>query len=901
MDEELFLALLTAPDDATLRFLVAGRGLDDRVIQALKDRSAQSYFDHPAEALRIAQTAYRVGLLLPDPAPALGRWALANALMFADRYREAVGLFDQARADYVKMGRTLDAARTGVGHVWALAYTGQFERALALASEIEPALVLASESDLGDRRRLGGLFNNLGILHDLMGQYEESLAAYDRRLEIVQALGDELDIAHTQHNRACALNFLNAFDEALAAFDQARAGFRAAMAKADLARLAFNQGTLYTRWSRFTEAEAAFDESGRWLAGLEDVGQFWAVLALYHNLARLASPITPDARMVQELEAARLALATHGPPFEEGLAWLGLGRCRLSLGDWDAAHTAFRQAFEMAEQGANRPLAYLALHGLGNLAELRQDADTALGMYEQSASRIETMRGHVQVEAWRASFLTDKLVVFQDLVLLYARLGRIQDAFSAVERAKSRLLAERLSGRLSDEAAALAESDDPHARDLAQKLRDTLARLESLYTQTNLGESAERGEAWLPSVNVDTLAEVKKLEDQVQSLERHIEQARPRFASMTVGYTAPLKDIQADLWGAWLLQYHIARGLVWAFVVDSAGIRAYRELATLAKVEETQRRFSAAVERALGLAFQYGPKVLIRHLPSLLADANAQLAALYDLLLRPLATELPPETSLIISPDGPLHYVPFHALFDGSSYLVEQHTVSYTPSATVLDLCARRIAAGQGMLVAGHSGDRLGQVAAEVQALTELFPDADCLCEAEATTERWLEDAPRYRIVHLATHAHFRADNTLLSSLSFADRRLTLGQVARLRLNADLVTLSGCETGRGQLRGADLVSLAGGFLGAGARSLLVSLWRVDDAATARLMQSFYHALLKTTGRAQALRAAQLGILALGREQPDDAEVGVYRHPAYWAPFIMIGEWGKLSYQEVDHA
>jgi len=283
---------------------------------------------------------------------------------------------------------------------------------------------------------------------------------------------------------------------------------------------------------------------------------------------------------------------------------------------------------------------------------------------------------------------------------------------------------------------------------------------------------------------------------------------------------------------------------------------------------------------------------LTHYLPALLADVQAQLSALYDLLFRPLVADLLPDALLIVSPDGPLHYVPFHALHDGTAYLVERRVLSYTPSATVLDLCARRTATGQGMLVTGYSGERLAQVNAEVEALSGLFPAADMLREAEATAERLLARAPRYRVLHLATHARFRTDNTMLSSLSLADRRLTLAEVARLRLGAELVALSGCETGRGRLYGADLISLACGFLGAGARSLLVSLWRVDDATTARLMGAFYRALQRGEGRAAALQAAQLELLALGREQP--ADYGAYRHPAYWAPFVLIGEWGRLS-------
>jgi len=891
MDDELLEALLAVPDDEALQALIGTHALDIEAVEALKVRSARFYFDRPAEAMRMAGVAYRLGNSLPDPAPALGRWTLANALLFADRYREASELFEEAGHLYRAAGLPLQAARMGVGHVWALAYTGRFEEALALAAEIKPPLASAAQDDPDDLKRLGGLFNNVGITNELMGRYEEALDAYDRQAAITRDLGDDLELAHVQHNRACALTYLNAFDEALTDFREAEAGFLAAGATADLARLAYNRGTLYARWGRYAEAEAEFAAADGWLSALESTDQARATLTVYRALARMESGAAPDEGLLDELTAAQTKLATHGPLFEEGLAWLGLGRCYLALDDLPAAQNGFEQTLALAERGGGRPLVWEALHYLGNLAERRNDPPAAVEFYEQAIAHIEAMRRDLYVGAFRAGFLADKLLVYQHLALLYVRLGRPEDAFAAIERAKSRLLAERLTGRLDDEIATLTASDDPHTQALARCLRDTLARLEQLYRQTRLDETGERGEMWPAAPDPDTLIALRQLEGEALDLARRIERDRPMLSPLTTGHVAPLQDVRARLQDALLLQYHVALGNVWAFVVDGMGIRTYRELAPLTEVETARRRFSAAVERALGLSVRYGLGPLARYLPSLLADAEAQLAALYDLLIRPLAAHLPAGAPLVISPDGPLHYVPFHALRDDAAYLIERHSVSYTPSATVLDLCARHTATGQGMLVIGYGGDRLAQVTAEVKALTGLFPRAHLLSEAEATAERLLADAPRYRILHLATHARFRADNCMLSSLALADRRLALAEIARLRLGADLVTLSGCETGRGRLYGADLISLACGFLGAGARSLLVSLWRVDDATTARLMSAFYRALRNDEGRAEALRTAQLELLNLGREQP--AEYGAWRHPAYWSPFILIGEWGRL--------
>jgi CHAT domain-containing protein len=265
------------------------------------------------------------------------------------------------------------------------------------------------------------------------------------------------------------------------------------------------------------------------------------------------------------------------------------------------------------------------------------------------------------------------------------------------------------------------------------------------------------------------------------------------------------------------------------------------------------------------------------------------------LLVLPLVDTLDSAANLLISPDANLHYIPFHALLDMSSspsYLLERFTISYVPSATLLSLNAQRESNHEELLLVGYGGDHLLQINEEMAVLGEIFPNAKQLTGERATAERVVETAPNCRLLHLASHARFRPDNVLLSSFALADRQLTLAEISRLRLGAELVTLSGCETGRGRVHGADLVGLASGFLGAGARSLLVSLWRVDDTITALLMSSFYHALCKGSGRAAALREAQLELLSRGRSEP--TEYGLCRHPAYWAPFILLGAWDALE-------
>lgn len=878
MDEKLLQTLLTAPDEGELQAVIDRHQVDLSTLAALKRRVDATCHSQPAEAVRLAETIRRLSDLLPEPAPALGRWILGNALLAVDRYREAADLYEQARQAYLALDRPLDAARLGIGQVWALAYTGRFQAALTLAEEIEPQLSRAARTDETDRARLGLLFNNLGITYELMGRYEEALAAYERRVTIARELGDELALAHVHHNRACALIHLNAFEEALAAFDLAETAFQKLDVAPDLARLHMNRGRLWAVSGRYEEAETALLTADRYLAGLAGMRQHRHTLAVYRAMIHRQGERPLDSALCDLLRQAQAGLAEHGPLFEEGLAWIGLGYCALAQQNWSQARRAFEQAHSLAAGGAGQPLAYLGLYGLGQLAEARSDPRQAIQAYETAIQQLETIRRDLHIELFRSGFLQDKLDIYRDLTRLYLQQEELSQAFLTVERSRARLLAERLAFRLDEETARLEQSDNPHIRELARRLRRILLQLKEVAP----GE--EGAEVWFSQPSQQAVDRVAALEKEAQHLIWQLERSQPLFSPLTVGEIAPLDRIQAHLQETTLLQYYAARRRIGLFVVNEGGVAAHYDLADLAELEMIQTELAETIQESLSLSLEYGPELAGRFMPGLLAETNDRLARLYDLLIRPVAGSLPPDRAIVVSPDDMLHYIPFQALYDGERYLVERRLVSYTPSATVLDMCARQTVTGQRQLIVGYGGEWLKEVSGEVEALAGLFPEAEVWPGQTATTDRLLATAADYQRIHLAAHAHFRPDNVMFSAIALADRPLTLAEIARLRLNAALVTLSGCETGYGRMHGADLFSLAGGFLGAGARSLLVSLWPVDDAITARLMVAFYQAMQSGQNPAVALRTAQLKLLAEARQAGET----VYRHPAYWAPFILMG-------------
>ena len=171
--------------------------------------------------------------------------------------------------------------------------------------------------------------------------------------------------------------------------------------------------------------------------------------------------------------------------------------------------------------------------------------------------------------------------------------------------------------------------------------------------------------------------------------------------------------------------------------------------------------------------------------------------------------------------------------------------------------------------------------------------DGRCFLEGEATIARLIEQAPGSPIIHLATHGQSRLDTPNFSSVLLADGRFTAIDAFSLHLKAcELVTLSGCETGLALSGGGDeQLGLGRAFLAAGARSLVMSLWSVEDAATSTFMQIFYRHLLRGESKVQALRAAQCAFIA----HTDSSHV----HPYYWAAFRLVGDTGPLQHVTIQ--
>jgi len=287
--------------------------------------------------------------------------------------------------------------------------------------------------------------------------------------------------------------------------------------------------------------------------------------------------------------------------------------------------------------------------------------------------------------------------------------------------------------------------------------------------------------------------------------------------------------------------------------------------------------------------------------PSSVDDILPSAQTLYQLLIQPISQQIAQTELLVIIPDERLRMIPFAALHDGRQFLIEKYALATTPSLNLTNLSQRQwdniyiFASGlsksmQGFQSLPYTEIELNSIKAEYQT--------DELINEHFTKQAFskkLTQTP-YTIVHIASHGHF-SDNYKESFLLTYDNRIYINELKKLlhfnqfRGNSiELLTLSACQSAQGNDKAA--LGLAGIAIKAGTKSAVASLWQVNDQATCQLMMAFYHFLQnKHFSKAKALQQAQIQLLKKQSFQNCDAnETTDYRHPTYWAAFLLIGNW-----------
>lgn len=916
-------------------------GLAPDMVRALKAQIDCEIRRDPRRALALAESAMALADKLGHlPSYALALLSQAHALRFLGDHHRALDAYDAAYHIYRRSGMPVEAARTAIGRIDALMSVGRYDEAISVARSARPVFLRHGEPlraaalDLN----LGNVYWRLGRFPESLRAYQRARQVFLRAGSEQDAAGADMNIANVLTSMDRFREALDVYARAKSTF--ARLGMRAtvAMVDANMGYLHFAQGhyrralqlllsardtfrdlrsecdvamtsldivEVYLALGLQQEAAPLAQELSETFAGL-GMGMELGRSLLYSGLARrreeagrqslararkvfqeqgsdlwAATAMVAEASIVAETGATPTELAAALDVCRESgrlfarrrlparVAHARLVEARLleRVEDRSSARRLYTSVLKVARRLDSPRLLFPAYWGLARLQRKERPA-SARRAYSRALDELERVLVQLPGDELRFAFLGDKLQVYEETVALLLEMGgprRVCAAFETAERAKSRALLEMLSGALE----VLPKGGTPATRALAQRLAERQEELR--WYRGRLEKAAVENGGTADSAYLR--GEVLSREKEVQSLLRELSFRGDEYAELMAARPVALQDVQAALGpGRTLLEYFRLDDEVMAFLVDSDRVVARRHLCSVASLE----RIKDGLSFHLG-TFRYGREYVSRHSAALLDLSHRYLGRLYDALIRPLELDLRTQ-DLVVVPHGLMHALPFHAFWDGSSYLLDSRQVTYAPSAGVFKACLDRSRAGAGRpLVVAVPDQGLPWVRTEAEVVGSLLPGARVLMGESATCQAVARLAPHTALLHLASHAQFRGDNPFFSAIRLADGWLSLLEVYNLQLSASLVVLSGCETGLGRPEaGDDLVGLTRGFIYAGARSVIASLWAVQDETTAHLMGHFYRHVQDGLPSSAALRRAQMAL----RER--------YPHPYYWAPFFLVG-------------
>jgi tetratricopeptide (TPR) repeat protein len=690
----------------------------------------------------------------------------------------------------------------------------------------------------GDKRGVAVTLNNIAIVHLRLGGFSDALRRLEEALEIQREIGDRAGIARALNSIGIAQKHTGNHDEAIRRFEESLEIYRSLRNGPEIASVLGNIGGVHERRGELREA-LRFHEESRKL--YETLGDDLGLARTYHNIGATLGRQRDPAGALEALEKASELLGdTAGPTLRARVIWSTAG-AHLDRGRPERSAALAREGVRIVarlvegleqSEGAGARDVYAGLFGVGIRAALETGDTSALAWFFEQG-----------------------------------RAGSLREAFEAREALQSAVLPPDLRDRLAV------------ARDKVNHARATLRRSERSGVRVAVREA--RGELERARL---------LLEAAIAAIQR---EARAG-ASLVVPMPDDLGTIRAALGpGEALVYYGLTGATACALVVEPGGARAVK-LAEPSLIVREASMLSGLGDRP----GSRGP-----HLTegSRGADPMDAVPALRRLLVEPLGLD-DGVRRVLVSPMGEIGSIPF-------AMLLPRREVAYVPSGTMYGLL-RKADAGRGRRVlALGDPDYGGDVHAAALAVRrgggrrmlaslpatreEVEAVGDVKLLSAGATESGLRKAigtqERWRAVHLACHGLVDPVRPMRTCLAMtadgtSDGFLTALEVFRMRIPADLVVLSACETGRGRVyRTEGIVGLTWAFMFAGAPRVVCSLWKVDDAATRELMSKFYELWnpkdgSKGIGAAAALAGAQAHVR--GRER--------WKHPSYWAAWVLWG-------------
>jgi CHAT domain-containing protein len=775
---------------------------------------------------------------------------------------------------------------------------------------------------LGDSSGEAKSLAALGHISSAVGENQQALAFYGQAISVLRGAVEPFTEAPIYAGIGNVYYRLGDRELALANYRKAlalwkRTGYRKgeAGALAQLVRMYGEMASLRLALERILEARRTSQEIGDLcLQGFIDVhlGQINLDLTKYRDAQ------TAFEGALREAEACG--------PWTKAQALAGIGDIHYLEGDQVGAVRYYEGALE-----ADRLLkdVFAEVSALCKIAKAERDAgdlEAARSRIDEALRKIESLRENVKSESLRASYFATARDAFELCIDVEIQQSKARPdgkdmtgAFEVSERARARSLLDALAGARVD----IHEGADPSLLGKESSLREKIADQERILSRIY----SERASG---AVSAQAEQELKALLNSLEAVEAEISAASPQYAALmhprllTIAETQQLLDE-----GTLLLEYAVGekRSYLWAVgrsemncyelpgrvTIDAAARKFYAiqtpttpESELEAEASELGRLLLGPVSEQLsGKRLVIVPDGALHYVPfgALSVPVRETKGAAAAPLYRPLVLDheiayLPSASTLAVLRRGAgEREVPQKTLavfadpIFSREELKREHTGS-RPHPKEAGMRALRTALRNGSMIEGNL-PRLPSSRIEAEAILGEAAGRDVFLalglDASLATLR-SADLSQYHFIHFATHGLIDSENPELSSLvlSLVDAKgerqngfLRLHDIYNMRLRADLVVLSACETAMGkEIRGEGLVSLTRGFMHAGAARVMASLWKIDDEATAELMKRFYGKMLRRQQRpATALREAQLEMWRQRR----------WRSPFYWAGFVLQGD------------
>jgi len=834
---------------------------------------------------------------------------------YVGRYQDALKLYENmlkifsSVSDQSENAIKRSIAITQVNYARNLSWLGKLERAYSLLEEAQASFVslgemvlsISVEIDLADLDYTQGYYgsalrryyqardnlieNNIDnpvLLAELklcmanclvkLNRVQEACLLSEEAVKIYRQSGMSLGTVNALREHAMTLAASNKFKEALLALDETW--------------ILFNQGGFepYAYATRLQQAELLLE------MGAVDTAyeQAYFVKNYCDAQSLIARSIRSSLIMVSALiENAQRAGVRHEKDGQTKFLQEAMLLCK--------------QVTLQARQHNLQEEIYKCHYLLGRIFSLQENLSKGAKHYAAAIAQVERILDDLIFDL-SPSFLNTAWSVYEDMIALCLQQSQVERAFCYLEQARSMALRQHLSRSKASQnkkeqkgeivpTLLRTQSELKEWQALHRHYSVLLAEIDTSVSPT-LDRNIIKAELSRCEVKLNELFERLYLHELSTypgpRLKKAVISEQAAFKTQLTGIDQVRKHLTSN---HLLLEYYLHKDKLVIFAITAEHLMLHENPDGVAQLEYLLPLLHAHLQPSGWPNPSQPPQAVIHRL----------LNKLYNLLISPVASLLPSASGyLTIVPYGPLHKLPFHALFADSRFLIEDYQINYLPTSTLMSLSnhggeqevsstARENHANSSLVFGYSQNGQLQRVQDEAKTIASLL-NGDCYLEKAATIARLIQQAPHSPIIHLATHGQNRLDAPNFSYVCLADGQLNAIDAFNLDLEGcELVTLSGCETGLSLSGGGDeQLGLGRAFLAAGANSLLMSLWSVEDKATSELMKHFYQHLLNGESKVQALRAAQCHFAR--------QEGFMFSHPYFWAAFRLVGDIQPLRYR-----